>query len=171
MRISRLSAALEPHANGFRIVRRVVVHSFVFLFIKWFTRAKVHKIFLTAAIFLRFFFTSSEQREVHATILPMLHEVGMGREVMVFTMLENEHAALRQQVLLEHEVRQQGQFTECIGRIGKDKVELLVAALDESEHISTKRQAGCRAEFLQTINDETVMVAILLHADHTGTPS
>ena len=35
----------------------------------------------------------SEQREIHTAILTVLHKVWMSREVVVFTMLQNEDAA------------------------------------------------------------------------------
>ena len=68
-----------------------------------------------------------KQREIHAAILAMLHEVGMLREIVVLAVLEDEDALRLQQAMLEDEIGNSGQLLQGIGRVGKDEVELLVA--------------------------------------------
>ena len=69
----------------------------------------------------------------------MLPEMGMGREVLVFAMLEDEDAAFGQQSLFKDECWNGGQFLQGVRRVGKDKVELLFARLDEAEGIAADR--------------------------------
>ena len=70
---------------------------------------------------------SAKNREVYTTICPVLHESGMGGEVIILAMLEDENAFGSKNVLLEYEVGNLRQFLECIGRVGEDEVELLTA--------------------------------------------
>ena len=67
----------------------------------------------------------------------MLHKVGVPREVVVFAVFKDEDALVRQQLLFKDEVGNLGQFLQGIGRVGKDQVVLLLARLDEAEHIAT----------------------------------
>jgi acyl-coenzyme A thioesterase PaaI-like protein len=120
------------------------------------------------ALFLRFL---SEDTEVYAAVGSVLHEVGVGREVMVFAMLEHEDAAIAEQLLFEDKVRNGGKLFQGVGRIGKDEVELLSAALQETEHVAPQGHASLSVEFLQAVADETVMVAVGLYADHAAAPS
>ena len=53
--------------------------------------------------------------------------MGMGGEVVVLAMFEDEDAFRGKDVLLEYEVGNLGQFLQRVGRVGKDKVKLLAA--------------------------------------------
>ena len=113
---------------------------------------------------------------------------------MVFAVFEDKDAIRLQQVFLEDERRDGRQFLQCIGRVGKDKVELLFTALDKLKRIAPDRHhlfkhlgtvlfcltrlrgvavkqrrtvPGC-LKFLQTLLDEAVMVAVGLDADYTA---
>ena len=68
----------------------------------------------------------TKQGEIDATVGTMLHEMGMGGEIVVFAMLKNEDTFGLQQVTLEDEVGNGGQLFERVGRIGKDKAERLL---------------------------------------------
>ena len=69
----------------------------------------------------------SEQREVDAAVLAVLNEAGMGREVVVLAMLEDEEAVGGKDVFLENEVGNLRQLRQGVGRIGKDEVKLAMA--------------------------------------------
>lgn len=74
----------------------------------------------------------------------MLYEVWIIREITVFPMLEHEHTLWLQQILLENELWNGGQFLQGIGRVGEDEIKLLLARLDETKHITTQRHADIR---------------------------
>ena len=116
-----------------------------------------------------------EQREIHAAILAMLHEVGMLREIVVLAVLEDEDALRLQQAMSEDEIGNGGQLLQGIGRVGKDKVELLVAGLNVTEYIGAKtlniERLSLPFQLFDALQDEAVMVAVLLYADHLGTAS
>ena len=57
----------------------------------------------------------------------MLDKAGMGGEVVVLAMFEDEDAFGSEDVLLEYEVGYLWQFLQRIGRVGEDEVELLAA--------------------------------------------
>jgi hypothetical protein len=57
----------------------------------------------------------------------MLHEVRMLGEIVVLSVLEDEHAFGLQQLFLQYKVGNGGQFFQRLGWVGKDEVELLVA--------------------------------------------
>lgn len=57
----------------------------------------------------------------------MLYEARVLGEVVVFAMLKDEDAVLGKDILLEDEVGDGGKFTQCVWRVGKDEVELLLA--------------------------------------------
>ena len=116
-----------------------------------------------------------KQREVHAAILAMLHEMGMLREIVVLAVLEDEDALRLQQAMPEDEVGNGGQLLQGIGRVGKDEVELLVAGLNVTEDIGAKtlniERLSLPFQLFNTLQDKAVMVAVLLYADHLGTAS
>ena len=66
----------------------------------------------------------------------MLYKVWGVRKIVLLTMLEHQDTAILQQVLLENQSRDGGQFLECVRGIGKNKVELLFARFDIAEHSS-----------------------------------
>ena len=57
----------------------------------------------------------------------MLNEPGMGGEVVLLAVLEDEDAFGSEDFLLENEVGNLRQFLQCVGRVGKDEVKLLTA--------------------------------------------
>lgn len=61
----------------------------------------------------------------------------VGREVVVFAMLEDKDAIGLQQSAIYHQVGHGRQFWQRIGWIGKDQVKRLVTRLDKAEHIAT----------------------------------
>ena len=101
----------------------------------------------------------------------MFHEVRIIGEVLVLAVLKYKDAAFLQQPFLKDEAGDGGQFLECIGRIGKDEVEALLARLDEAEGVATQRHAYVGAEFLHACLYKAVVVAIQLDADDVGTAS
>lgn len=48
---------------------------------------------------LKIFYWLAKQREVHAAVAAVFHEVGMSGEIVVVAMLEHEYAAGGQQIL------------------------------------------------------------------------
>lgn len=96
----------------------------------------------------------------------MLHEGGMGGEVVVLAVLEDEDAVGLEQAVLEHEVGNGGQLGQCVGRVGEDEVELLVARLEEAEHVAAHEYVVARVELLHALGDEGSVVAVFLHAHH-----
>ena len=72
----------------------------------------------------------------------MFHEMGIIGEVVVLAMFEDEDTTLLQQSFLEDEAGDGRQFLQGIGRIGKDKVKLLLATFDEAKHIASQGHNG-----------------------------
>ena len=69
----------------------------------------------------------SEYAEIDTAIGAVLNEPGMGGEVVVLAVLEDEDAFGGEDVLLEDEVGYLRQFLEGVGRVGEDEVKLLSA--------------------------------------------
>lgn len=111
-------------------------------------------------------FRLSEQAEVHAAVCPVLNESGHILKAVVLAVFEYEDAVGLQQSALKYQLGQGGQFGQGVGRIGKDEVELLMAALYEAEHIASQGDASVGAELLQALLYEGMMVAVGLHAYH-----
>ena len=85
---------------------------------------------------------------------------------MVFAVLKHEDAVFLQDSFLKHKVWNLGQVLQGIGRVGKDKVELLVTALDKAENIGTQGNTTIIAQLLNALADEAMVVTIHLDADH-----
>lgn len=102
----------------------------------------------------------------------MLYKAWMLGEIIVLAMLEDEYATLLEQTFLriaaQHEVRNLRKVRQSIRRIGKDDVVLALAALQESEHITTDERAVILAELLQALPYEGRMVAVQLHTCHVS---
>ena len=97
----------------------------------------------------------------------MLHKMGIGREVVLLAMLEDEDAIVFQEPLFKDETGNRGKFFQGVRGISKDEIKLLLTGFDESEHVTTDRQDLRRiSEFLQAILDETVVITIQFDADH-----
>ena len=69
----------------------------------------------------------SENAEIDTAIGAVLNEPGMGGEVVVLAVLEDEDAFGGEDVLLEDEVGYLRQFLQGVGRVGEDEVKLLSA--------------------------------------------
>ena len=93
-------------------------------------------------------------------------------EIIVLAMLEDEYATLLEQtflcILAQYEVWNLRKVRQCVRRVGKDKVILALATLQESEHITTNERAVFIAELLQALPNERGMVAIHLHTCHVS---
>ena len=85
---------------------------------------------------------------------------------MILPMLKHEDAIALQQTFFKDEAGNRRQFLQGVGGVGEDEVKLLFTRLDESEHIPTQGHTALCSQFLQTLLDEAVMVAIHLHTDH-----
>lgn len=96
----------------------------------------------------------------------MLYEMRVIGEIMVFAVFKDKDAILLQQILLKDNIWDSRQILQGIRRIGKDKVELLMATLQKTEHIATNGDAGFGVQFLHTVLYKAVMINVLLHADH-----
>ena len=59
---------------------------------------------------------------------------------MVFAVLKDEDAVVLQQLTFEDKVGEGRQFFQCVRRVCKDEVELLLARLDKAEHVAAKGQ-------------------------------
>ena len=88
----------------------------------------------------------AEEREVDAAVAAVLQEARMGGEVVLLAVLEHEDAALLQQVAIQDEVGDVGELGQRVGRVGKDEVELLVARLQEAEHVAADGHAAVGAK-------------------------
>ena len=85
---------------------------------------------------------------------------------MVFAVLKDKETFFLEQILLKDQVGNRRQFLQGVWRVGEDKIELLFARLDKSEHISTQRDTGGRVQLLQAVLDKTVMISVEFHANY-----
>ena len=69
----------------------------------------------------------------------MLQESWMVGEIVVLAMLENEDALFVEKIAIEYEVWNLGKLLQCVWRIGKDEIELLLAGLQKTEYITTNQ--------------------------------
>ena len=81
-------------------------------------------------------------------------------EVMVFAVLQYKHAILFQQSLFKNQVGYLRNLLQRIGRVGKDKVILLVTGFQEFKDIGTQGYTTFVAQFLDALADEAMMVAV-----------
>ena len=110
------------------------------------------------------FFLWPEYAEVDAAVSAVFDKSGHVFKRIVLAMLENEHAARFQQTAFKDEPGQRRQFGQGVRRVGEDEVELLVAALQEAEHVAAQGHTLVRPELLEALADESVMVAVGLNA-------
>ena len=111
-------------------------------------------------------FLLAEQREVDAAIRAVLDKARNGREVVVLAVLEDKQATRRQHVLGKYKLGDGGQIGQSVWRIGKDKVELLLARLDEAEHIATYKDVVLDTYLRHTLAYKGGVVAVHLHANY-----
>ena len=79
----------------------------------------------------------SENREVHTTVSPMFHEMGIIREIIVLPMFEDQYAIILEQSFLKDKAGNLWQFFQSVRGIGKDEVELPFAGFDVAEGVSS----------------------------------
>ena len=79
--------------------------------------------------------SSFKYREVHAPVYPSLHKVRMFLETVFLPVFQDEESVFFQQVVLEDEIGQGFQPGKLVGRVGKDKVELLASAFEVFEYV------------------------------------
>ena len=108
----------------------------------------------------------SEDREVYAAIAAVLFKAWVSREIVVLTVLKDEHTIGCEQVVLEYEVGKGVEFGQRIRRVGKDEVELLVARLEKTEHVATYENVVFGIYLLHTLGYEACVVAVFLYAHH-----
>ena len=89
-------------------------------------------------------------------------------EIVVLAMFENEDAFFVEKIAIEYEVWNLGELLQCVWRIGKDEIELLLAGSQEAEYIAANQKILVFAQFLETLADEVGMVAVGLYADHSA---
>ena len=66
----------------------------------------------------------------------MLQESWMVGEIVVLAMFENEDALFVEKIAIEYEVWNLAKLLQCVWRIGKDEIELLLAGSQEAEYMS-----------------------------------
>ena len=89
-------------------------------------------------------------------------------EIVVLAMLENEDALFVEKVTIQYEVWNLWKLLQCVWRIGKDEIELLLAGSQKAEYIATNQKIPVFAQFLETLADEVGMVAVGLYADYSA---
>ena len=97
----------------------------------------------------------------------MLQESRMVGEIVVLAMLENEDALFVEKIAIEYEVWNLGELLQCVWRIGKDEIELLLACSQEAEYIATNQKILVFAQFLEALSDKVGMVAVSFYTDDT----
>ena len=98
----------------------------------------------------------------------MLQESWMVGKIVVLAMFENEDALFVEKIAIQYEVWNLGELLQCVWRIGKDEIELLLAGSQEAEYIAANQKIPVFAQFLETLADEVGMVAVGLYADYSA---
>ena len=57
---------------------------------------------------------------MYATVDALFHKVGMGREIVLLAMLQDEESPFTQHVLFKNQVGQCRQLGQFVRRVGKD---------------------------------------------------
>ena len=87
--------------------------------------------------------SSFKYREVHAPVYPSLHKVRMFLETVFLPVFQDEESVFFQQVVLEDEIGQGFQPGKLVGRVSKDKVELLASAFEVFEYVTVAMVGTC----------------------------
>ena len=95
--------------------------------------------------------------------MSVLNEVGMLLKALVLAMLKHEKSVWFQQVVFKDQIRNLCQFLQRIGRVGKDKVELLVAFLYVFEHIAFQRKASVGFHFIHYFAYERMVLRVFFY--------
>ena len=107
-----------------------------------------------------------EKGEMDATVGAHLLEMGMGREVVVGTMLEDEQSVGSEEGTGEDEVGQLGQPLEGVGWVGKNNVERSGNASEVAEHIGLNRMPGGVGKLMAYLINIGVVGEVPLHGNH-----
>ena len=86
-------------------------------------------------------------------------------KIIILAMLENEDSIFVQQVAIQYEVWNLRKFLQRVWWVGKDEIKLLLAGLQEAEHIATNQKILVFAQLLETLADEVGVVAVCFYAD------
>ncbi len=92
----------------------------------------------------------------------------MVRKILVVGVLENENSALAKQISVEHERHNRFAALQIVGCVGKNKVELLGAALQVEEDIRLNGVEMFEPEASGRLPDEVVVYGIDLHGRHAA---
>ena len=101
----------------------------------------------------------------------MLLKIFIRGKIVLLSMFKNKYPIRFEHVAIQDQRRYLGQLFKRIGRIGKDEIKLLSARFEETEHIATNHRHMVVAKLLQTLADESSMVAVGFYADHLTTSS
>ena len=89
-------------------------------------------------LLFRFFFNGlGEETEIHFAVMPLLHEMRMLLEVLVFVVLQHKHTVFFQQVVVENKLDQLIVMLAIVWRVGKDEVVFHLVGAKEAEDIGT----------------------------------
>lgn len=82
-------------------------------------------------------------------------------------MFKDKDAIFLQQLLFKNQVRNLWQLLQGVRRICKDEVKLLVATLDETEHIASNalNTLSC-VQLIYTLLDKSMMITIQFYTHH-----
>lgn len=96
----------------------------------------------------------------------MLHEMLIRREIILLPVLKDKDTTGLQQGIPQYERRNLRQFIKCIGRVGKDEIELLAARFQIAKHIAANHRPVLFTYLLQTLADKGGMITVGFYADH-----
>lgn len=114
-------------------------------------------------------FRLSEQAEVDAAVSAVFYKSGHILKAVVLAVFKHKYAVGLQQSALKYELGQSGQLGKSVGRIGKDKVELLVTALYKAEHVAAQGDTFVCSQLFKALLYEGMMVAVGFNAYHALT--
>ena len=99
----------------------------------------------------------------------MLHEIRMFRKVIVLSVFKYQYTIRLQQLILQNQIRYLRQSLQCIRRVCKDKIKLLMATFDKAKHITANGNATVCIQLLQALADKSMVVAVCFHTDYALT--
>lgn len=106
-----------------------------------------------------------ENAEIDAAVLAVLNKVFMSGEVVPFAMFEDEDTVCSEQLVLKYKVRDFSQLFQRIRGVGKDEVELLMAAFHEAEGVAAEYDSFFITQSFDTLPDEFVVFAVGFYAN------
>ena len=84
----------------------------------------------------------------------------------MLSMFKNKYPIRFEHVVIQDQRRYLGQFIKCIGRVGKDEIELLAARFQIAKHIAANHHPVFFTYLLQTLADKGDMITVGFYADH-----